>query len=197
MPRPSSGIRSLLRQGLIFLALLIYPAAALAVPVHQVSGWYEKPDTFSITNESISGEAIVELLLDLSGSAGAIFDRRGLGFQVTSSDAVGFDTALGFDLLAQDVLRLVFSDFGAGETFSFAVNVNATGTRFAGASLSATLASGEPLTASYLVDPLNDKRATVMLVNPEPSTVLLLAAGLAALAIRRRGRHPHQPQPRS
>ena len=166
--RPSPRFAGCAASALLFLlAVLIAPSQAVASLVtvgvpgsfKETKGKGSPPDLLSISNEAVSERAIVEILLDLTGSDGAFFDPSDSAFAVTSSDDVGFDAVVGFDLIADDVLRLVFSDFDSGETFMFGVDVDdkrkdTSGKDFAGSLL-------------------------------EPSTGLLLAAGLVVLARRR------------
>jgi hypothetical protein len=188
----------------LLLAAFVSPSqAAAGLVTVGVSGSYEEmrsgsstPDLLSISNDALSERAIVEILLDLTDSNSAVFDPSDAAFAVTSSDDVGFDGGVGFDLIADDVLRLVFTGFDPGETFTFGVDVDdrrkdTTGADFEGSPLQATFGVGvDPLIAVFLADPSDSDRAVAaaehqFLLNPEPSTALLLAAGLVTMAIRR------------
>lgn len=184
----------------VAIAALLLPSASLAGTLSiDVTASYEEmrggswtADSFIIANR---GEgSIVELQLDLSDSYGAVFDPDGAPFLVTSGDDVGFDTGVGFDLIADDLLRLVFSGFDPSESFAFGVDIDdrrsyTTGDDFAGSVLSVVMAGSHgPLQGVFAEDPDDSDRAIVSIqetiATPEPSTFGMLVLGFAALAAR-------------
>jgi len=179
-----------------FWFLLLFLGVTLALPRvargDQVLGSYLEEgnksayDTLSVVYEGSSAVSITELIFDLSGSSGAVFDPSGYAFEVTSSDAVGFDVSLGFDLQASDLLRLAFTDFEPGETFAFRVDVDdpkgksTTGSDWEGSRLDVVFSSGIGSFGSYVRD--SNNAATAVVPNPEPSAGLLFGMGMVALA---------------
>ena len=182
-----------------FAGLLVTAGNAAAIPISITSSFVETrgkpgtPDTFTITNSFASGLGISELRIDLSGSSGVVFDPSGAAFGVTSSDDVGFDEiGIGFELTGNDVLRLSFASFDPGETFSFGVDVDdisgsTRGLEFQGASLTVILDDNSTvLQGIYAADSESNYLAAVsieqgLVANPEPSSALLMAAGLVML----------------
>jgi hypothetical protein len=182
-----------------FVLMLATAGTAAATPM-SINGTFvenrggpSNPDSFTITNESGSGLGISELHFDLSGSAGAVFDPSGAAFGVTSTDDVGFDAlGVGFELTGSDMLRLSFSGFDPGESFSFDVDVDdvsstTKGRDFDGSLLTVILRdNGTVLQGVYEADLDNSYLAAVsindeVIPNPEPSSALLTATGLLLL----------------
>jgi hypothetical protein len=216
-PRPTSPPRALARGVpspfcslcLVTLVLgFVAPDRADATSILEVAASFEEmrngastPDLLSVGNDAASEVAIEEILFDLSGSSGASFDPGDAAWTVTSSDDVGLDISLGsggFELIAPNLLRLVFSDFDPGETFEFGVDVDdtssyTTGADFAGATLGVTIGGGSlTYTGVFSADPGDSDRALAAISEvaslPEPTTVTLLGLGLAMLAAGRRVR---------
>jgi hypothetical protein len=152
-------------------------------------------DTLSVEYAAGSPGSIRSLIFDLGGSSGASFDPAEYVFEAVGGDAVGFDLALGFDLQAPDLLRLSFTDFDPGESFAFRVDVDdprgrtTSGGDWEGALLHVDFGPGGSAFGAYVRDPGDDRRATVLVHNPEPSSGALAGLGIAALAWwgRRRG----------
>lgn len=181
---------------------LAVPVDAMAITVG-FSGTYEEdqgssgatPDLYSFTNDVLSEAEINVITLDLSGSA-AVFDEIGSAFQVLGGDAVGFTGA--FTTAGNTLLTLLFTDFGAGETFLFGVETDdsnggyTTGADFAGAV--ATVAFGgvidPPSVAAFAADAGNGNLAYTSFIglveNPEPGTAVLLSLGLVGMGVARR-----------
>ena len=153
-------------------------------------------DNFSITNTSPDSYDITALVIDFSTvtTAPVSFDEADFPF-VAGPEAA----ATGFvaDVTTPGLMILTFTDFNAGETFTFTIDVDdnnfrVQSVRIAGATITATFdIMGIPtdVVASMIAGGAYDTNwsnsATVV---PEPGTLTLLGLGLTGLAWRGRRR---------
>lgn len=130
----------------------------------ETGGTATTPDQFSFTN---TGDInIASLTIDLSGgSADPVFDPSGVPFAVTGSDNVGFGG--NFEFSGSSLLTLSFTDFGAGESFSFNGDLDdgngsyTTAADVMGAGVTVSASGNPSLSASFSVDSNDADRAIV------------------------------------
>ena len=153
-------------------------------------------DNFSITNTSPDSYDITALVIDFStvATAPVAFDEADFPFVAgPEAAATGFVT----DVTTPGLMILTFTDFNAGETFTFTIDVDdnnfrVQSARIAGATITATFdVSGIPtdVAASMIAGGTYDTNwSNSATVAPEPGTLTLLGLGLTGLAWRGRRR---------
>ena len=147
-------------------------------------------DDFTISNTSPDSYDITTLVIDFStvATSPVDFDEGDFVFVAgPEAAATGFVT----DVTTPGLMTLTFTDFNAGESFTFTIDVDdnnarVDSSRMAGATVTATfdvLGSPTNVAAFMVAGGANDTNwsdsATVV---PEPGTLALLSLGLTGLA---------------
>ena len=148
-------------------------------------------DDFRVTNDATSTEDIVMVVFDLStASIGTTFDSVDWAFDFNMSEG----TAAGFTgySVTNTTLTLTFTDFNAGESFRFTIDVDddsnvVEGASIAGSTVTATFAIYGDVVA-VMADTGGDTADYFGSTVPEPGTLTLLGLGLTALAWKGRRR---------
>ncbi|MBW2579112.1 MAG: PEP-CTERM sorting domain-containing protein [Deltaproteobacteria bacterium] len=174
---------------LALACLFAQPAAAATI--HSGTFTEDGPpegsgDTFTITNDALSTEDILSVVIDLTLSPNSVYDIAGGGSSpFNSADPYQTDNVDG----ALKVLTITFAagELTPGDTFTFTIDLDdsvsgatISGGDIAGSQVTATFALAGPIATGILDGGgINANWASPI---PEPNTLALLGLGLTGLA---------------
>jgi hypothetical protein len=149
------------------------------------SGGDSAEDDLTLTNDLSSTEDIITVVFDLTTAAtGTTFEPATWPFVADAGDAL----ATGFtgEVVTATTLTLTFTDFNAGESFSFTIDLDDNnnvvgGGSIAGSTVTATFAITGDVAAVMAGAGGNTSDWSAAAV-PEPGTLTLLSLGLTGLA---------------
>jgi hypothetical protein len=181
---------------LALTSLFPLPASALVsfsgIFADDGSGGDTAEDDLILTNDLSSTEDIFTVVFDLTTAAtGTTFEPATWSFVADAGDAA----ATGFtgEVVTATTLTLTFTDFNAGESLKFTIDLDDNnnvvgGASIAGSTVTATFAITGDVVA-VMADAGGNTSDWSAATVPEPNTAALLAAGLIGLAWVGRRRH--------
>jgi hypothetical protein len=189
------GVRvALVGMAIVFAFTLVQPSSAATIH----TGTYSEDgnpenggDTFTITNDLLSDEDILTVVIDLTLSPNAVYDIAGAGSSAFAS-ADPYLTDVVDVTLKTLTITFAATQLSPGDTFTFTIDVDDTingatllGSDIAGSEITASFATSGDITTAMIAGAPTANWASPV---PEPNTVALLGLGLTGLAWRGRRR---------